>query len=114
EVGLAPGEVHAVAVFTGKKGVSGLVNTVELVGDADIARHIARRNGRLSPAMVETVLKAVLDYFPHVSAPAPVTLTIPEPVLESLPVELDIAELPSADEIQAQLLEALLAPPIEE
>src|SRR5690606_21608807 len=29
EVGLAPGEVHAVAVFTGKKGVSGLVNTVE-------------------------------------------------------------------------------------
>ncbi|AYF96915.1 nuclease-related domain-containing DEAD/DEAH box helicase [Protaetiibacter intestinalis] len=114
EVGLAPGEVHAVAVFTGKKGVSGAVNTVELVGDADIARHIARRIGRLSPAMVETVLKAVLDFFPHVSAPAPISLTIPEPVLESTPVELDIAELPSADEIQAQLLDAMLAPPIEE
>src|SRR5690606_10505048 len=84
------------------------------VGDADIARHIARRGQRLTPAMVEKVLKAVLDFFPHVSAPAPVALTIPEPVLESRPVELDIAELPSADEIQAQLLEALLAPPIEE
>lgn len=114
EVGLAPGEVHAVAVFTGKKGVSGAVNTVELVGDADIARHIARRSGRLTPAMVEKVLKAVLDFFPHVSSPAPVALTIPEPVLESRPVELDIAELPSADEVQAELLEALLAPPIEE
>jgi hypothetical protein len=114
EVGLAPGEVCAVAVFTGKKGISESVNTVELVGDADIARHIARRGQRLTPAMVEKVLKAVLDFFPHVSSPAPVTLTIPEPVLESRPVELDIAELPSADEIQAQLLEALLAPPIEE
>lgn len=114
EVGLAPGEVRAVAVFTGKKGISESVNTVEPVGDADIARHIARRGQRLTPAMVETVLKAVLDFFPHVSAPAPVALTIPEPVLESRPVELDIAELPSADEIQAQLLEALLAPPIEE
>lgn len=114
EVGLAPGEVHAVAVFTGKKGVNGVVNTVELVGDADIARHIARRNGRLTPAMVEKVLKAVLDFFPHVSAPAPLALTIPEPVLESTPVELDIAELPSADEVQAELLEAMLAPPIEE
>lgn len=114
EVGLAPGEVRAVAVFTGRKGISESVNTVELVGDADIARHIARRGQRLTPAMVETVLKAVLDLFPHVSAPAPVALTIPEPVLESRPVELDIAELPSADEIQAQLLEALLAPPIEE
>ncbi|HTN59759.1 MAG TPA: 3'-5' exonuclease [Protaetiibacter sp.] len=114
EVGLAPGEVRAVAVFTGKKGISESVNTVELVGDADIARHIARRGQRLTPAMVEKVLKAVLDFFPHVSAPAPVALTIPEPVLESRPVELDIAELPSADEIQAQLLEALLAPPIEE
>ncbi|GMA93059.1 nuclease-related domain-containing DEAD/DEAH box helicase [Homoserinibacter gongjuensis] len=114
EVGLAPGEVRAVAVFTGKKGISESVNTVELVGDADIARHIARRGQRLTPAMVEKVLKAVLDFFPHVSSPAPVALTIPEPVLESRPVELDIAELPSADEIQAQLLETLLAPPIEE
>ena len=114
EVGLAPGEVHAVAVFTGKKGVSGTVNTVDLVGDADIARYIARRNGRLTPAMVDTVHREVLDFFPHVSAPAPVALTIPEPVLESRQVELDIAELPSADEIRAELLDAMLAPPVEE
>ena len=114
DVGLAPGEVHAVAVFTGKKGVTGTVNTVELVGDADIARHIARRSGRLTSAMVDKVHRAVLDFFPHVSAPQPIALTIPEPVLESKPVELDIAELPSADEIQAELLEAMLAPPIEE
>lgn len=114
EVGLAPGEVHAVAVFTGRKGINASVNTVELVGDADIARHLAKRGQRLTSAMVETVLKAVLDHFPHVSAPAPIALTIPEPVLESRPLELDIAELPSADEIQAALLDALLAPPIEE
>ena len=114
DVGLAPGEVHAVAVFTGKKGVTGTVNTVELVGDADIARHIARRSGRLTSAMVDKVHRAVLDFFPHVTAPQPIALTIPEPVLESKPVELDIAELPSADEIQAELLEAMLAPPIEE
>lgn len=113
EVGLAPGEVHAVAVFTGRKGIKATVNTVELVGDADIARHLARRGQRLTSAMVETVLKAVLDFFPHVSAPAPLALTIPEPVMDS-PTELDIPELPSVEEIQAELLDALLAPPIEE
>jgi len=114
EVGLAPGEVRAVAVFTGKKGINATVNTVELVGDADIARHIARRGQRLTTAMVDKVHRAALDFFPPVSAPAPITATVPEPVLESRPVELEIAELPTAEEVQAELLEALLAPPIEE
>ncbi len=114
EVGLAPGEVRAVVVFAGKKNLRAEVGAVEVVGDADIARHILRRGQRLTTAQVDVVLRAASELLPVVGAPAPVNPSLPEPIVDTAPAELDIPELPSPQEVQAAVLDSMLAPPIED
>lgn len=111
--GLAPGEVHAIVAWAGKRNVSSEAAGVTIVGDADLARHIARYGPRLSDTAVDTVVAATLELFRPVSAPPPVNITISEPVV-SVPAELDIPELPSVREVQAAVLEGLLAETVEE
>jgi hypothetical protein len=111
DVGLAPGEVHAVVVFAGRKGINATVDTVEVVGEYDLVQHIARRGRRLSHASVDRVLAAALDYFPLVGAPAPVLPIVPEPVIAERD---DLIDLPSNDEVEDAILESLMAEPIEE
>src|SRR5690606_13391589 len=81
EVGLAPGEVHAVAVLAGRSGVDERVGPVHVMGDRDVLWQIARRGSRLGPRQVDAVLARCLEWFTHVGAPAPVSTTLPEPVL---------------------------------
>jgi hypothetical protein len=113
EIGLAPGEVRPVVVFAGHKGVSASVGGVEIVGEGDIVRHIARRGQRLTTSAVEQVLAAAIKHFPLIGAPAPIDVTLPEPIIGPEPA-LDLDHLPTESDIEAAILEGLLAPPIEE
>lgn len=125
EVGLAPGEVHAVIVLAGRRGIHERVGPLEIVGEHDIARHIARHS-RLTPQQVDTVLAHVLTVFPIAAAPAPVTARVPEPVLPApqhtvpppiQPRQHDAPHHPAPTlppDLQATLLEALVSAPVEE
>jgi len=81
EVGLAPGEVHAVAVLAGRSGVDERVGPVQVVGERDVLPQIARRGSRLGPRQVDLVLARCLEWFRQVGDPAPISTTLPEPVL---------------------------------
>ncbi len=81
EIGLAPGEVHAVAVLAGRAGVDERVGPVRVVGEKDVLRHVARPGARLGSQQVDAVLARCLEWFRHVGDPAPVSTTLPEPVL---------------------------------
>ncbi len=142
EIGLAPGEVHAVAVLAGRQGVEERVGPVRVVGERDVLGLVARRGARLAPAQVDRVLARCLDWFGQVGAPAPVSTTLPEPVLpaprvpDAAPVvvpalvpddaagePLDVpaprgpagvAPLHDDEEVRRTLLQGLLAAPVEE
>ena len=117
EVGLAPGEVHAVAVLAGRSGVDERVGPVRVLGERDVLRHIARRGSRLGTRQVDAVLARCLEWFRQVDDPAPVSTTLPEPVLPAPrgPVPVDEPEpLLSEDEVQRVMLEGLMAEPVEE
>jgi len=111
EIGLAPGEVHAVAVLAGMKGIKEMVGSVEVVGELDIVRHIASRGARLTSSQVDAVLSAALRHFPVLGAPPPVETSIPEPVLREAEIHVPLI---TDEEVQEALLEGILAAPIEE
>lgn len=113
EVGLAPGEVHAVVVLAGRVSVNESVGPVRVIGEKDVLRHIASYGTRLTPSQVDVVLSASLDLLPEVNAPAPISVTVPEPALprDDRPVQ---GSLLSEDEVQSALLDGMLASPIEE
>ncbi|MGO1318076.1 MAG: NERD domain-containing protein [Cellulomonadaceae bacterium] len=114
EIGLAPGEVHPVVVLAGRKGVSGQVGPVAVVGEGDVVRHIARNGTRLTSSQVDAVVARIIAYCPPVGAPAPVNTALPEPVLPEPPAEIEQGELLTASEVEAALLEGLMAAPVEE
>jgi len=113
EVGLAPGEVHVVAVLAGRSGVNELVGPVRVVGEKDALRYIAGHGNRLTASQVDAVLGAALALLPEVNAPAPVNVTLPEPALprDEAPVQ---DTLLTSEEVQSALLDGMLAAPIEE
>ncbi|CAN5161021.1 UvrD-helicase domain-containing protein [soil metagenome] len=111
EIGLAPGEVHAVAVLAGRKGIKAAVGTVDVVGEHDVLQHIARGGHRLTTSQVDLVLAAALKHFPVLGAPAPVSLALVEPVVADTPEPL---ELPTDDEINDAVMAGILAAPIED
>lgn len=126
EIGLAPGEVRPMIVFAGRKGIDELVGTVRVVGEKDALPFIARHGSRLSSAQVDIVLARALTFFPQVSAPAPVSAVVDEPVLPAPAVAaatvLALAPPPAASqsallseaEIQDALLDGIMANPIED
>jgi len=114
EVGLAPGEVHAVVVLAGRSGVKTRVGPVEIVGERDVLQHIASRGRRLTPSQVDTVLARAVALFPVVGAPAPVAPVVPEPVLPPPPPPPQQDSLLSEEEVREALLAGILASPIEE
>ena len=113
EIGLAPGEVHAVVALAGKARVNERIGPVAVLGEKDVLRHIAARGNRLTDAQVDAVLGRALALFPAVGAPAPVVAAVPEPVLPGPPAP-EQGELLTEDDIQSALLEGMLASPIEE
>jgi len=114
EVGLAPGEVRPVVVLAGRQGIDESIGPVRIVGERDVLKHIARYGTRLTPAQVDVVLTRAMLLFPVVGAPAPVNVAVPEPVLPAQPTTYEVDALISEEEVQAALLEGILASPIEE
>ncbi|NMR20252.1 nuclease-related domain-containing DEAD/DEAH box helicase [Cellulomonas fimi] len=114
EVGLAPGEVRPVVVLAGRHGINERVGPVRIVGEKDALRHIASHGTRLTPAQVDSVLARALSYFPQVGASPPVNVAVPEPLVPSPAGSFEQEALLSEDEVQAALLEGILASPIEE
>ncbi|MEO7006847.1 MAG: UvrD-helicase domain-containing protein [Terrimesophilobacter sp.] len=129
DIGLAPGEVRTLLVMVGHTGRLGEVGTVEVVGEEDVHRHLARRGKRLTTSQVEQVLALAMQYFPaYVGAQAEAAVPIvAEPVLSELPDTMqddgapggvnelgDIDELLSEADVHDVLTAADLAAPVED
>lgn len=114
EIGLAPGEVHALAVLAGRKDINKPVGAVQVVGEKDVLRVIAAKGNRLTGAQTDAVLARALTLFPEVNAPAPVVATVPEPVVPAPAREVTQDALLSAEEVNEALLAGIMAQPIEE
>lgn len=111
DIGVAPGEVHVVAVFTNRRGLKARINGVDIVGGDGALGHLIGRGDRIPPDKVSDVLRAVEDLFPiYAMRDVPTELTLPEPVI---PITRQEA-LISIEEIEGALLANILAKPIEE
>ncbi|MEO6505880.1 MAG: UvrD-helicase domain-containing protein [Terrimesophilobacter sp.] len=122
-IGLAPGEVRTLLVMVGHKGRLGEVGPVEVVGEEDVHRHLAKRGKRLTTSQVERVLVVAMQYFPayvgsQAEAAAPI---VAEPVLAELPDTLlddgalrGVDELLSEADVRDVLTAADLAAPVED
>jgi AAA domain/UvrD-like helicase C-terminal domain/Nuclease-related domain len=75
DIGLAPGEVHALVVLSGRSSIHARIGTVEMIGEAGAASYILERGLRFTEDQFKRVLSASLDYFPVVAAPMQRTLT---------------------------------------
>jgi superfamily I DNA/RNA helicase len=110
ELGLAPGEVHAMIAFTGDDVPRTQLFGVTLLGEAAAVTEIARL-GRRVPASRIGDVRALLEHlFPPLTT-GPVTIpsaAVPPPVLPP-----DGARL-SSDELQEALLDDLRRAPVEE
>ncbi len=111
EIGLPPGEVHAVVALAGQKKVHAEVASVDVVGVHDLIAHITKRGKRLSAVRVDALLAAVLAHFPVIDGdhPAPVQLIVPATVLPR-----DPEPLLNQQELENHLLDAVLDAPIED
>ena len=112
DIGLAPGEVHAVAVLAGRRGILERVGPVEIIGEHDAARHILKKGERLSPKQVDDVVRLLLDHFPTIRPITAIDITLPEPVISAAPPpELD--PFFTVEEVNSAVLEGILTEPIE-
>jgi len=113
ELGFAPGEVHALAAFTGKRGITARVSGVDIVCEPDVVSHIVRRGTRLSPTLVAAAAEVIDAHFPEYGFDSmPVELTIPDPVMAD--VEPHEATPLSEAEVRDALMNGILAQPIED
>ncbi|MES1169374.1 MAG: nuclease-related domain-containing protein, partial [Leifsonia sp.] len=125
EIGLAAGEVSAMAVFTNKVLPKVELFGITMLGEAAAVTEIARRGTRLTPEQVARVRTELDHLFPpmttgpiDVVAAAPDT-SLPEPVL---PADIQASSLPdfseldslSTQQIQDALMEGIRKAPIEE
>ena len=118
DLGLAPGEIHALVVLAGRSGIRARIGTVEMVGETDAARYILERGIRLSRKQVDDVLSVARDYFPIVGNPGQLQLSAEasEPADDEIDDEPDFDTIPlmSNAALMRQLDSALSAPPIED
>lgn len=111
DVGIAPGEVHVVAVFTNRKKLRARIGQVDIVGGDAALDHLIGRGDRLQPSTVKLALAALEELFPHYAMPErPTELTLPAPVVPITEQEALI----SLEEIESALWANILAKPIEE
>ncbi|WP_022902722.1 UvrD-helicase domain-containing protein, partial [Curtobacterium sp. B8] len=111
-VGLAPGEVHAVAALAGQREMHAHVASVDVLGVHDVIGHITKRGARLSAARVDEILAALLQYFPVIGAAADTEaqVIVPAPVLpRRQPPSVESMD----EELVDQLLDGVLEAPIE-
>ncbi|MCU1550118.1 MAG: helicase UvrD [Glaciihabitans sp.] len=113
ELGLAPGEVHALVVLAGRSGIKARIGTVEMVGETDAVRYILGRGMRLTYQQVDDVLAASLEYFPIVGTPVPEDLEYTEPGVTD-DADWDTIPFLTNTEVTRQIEANFKAPPIEE
>jgi hypothetical protein len=82
EVGIAPGEVHIVAVFMGRRNLKGRVGAVELIGENEAPGFFLGRGDRLSLDRV-AIARAALErlYRPYSVKDIATEPTLVEPVI---------------------------------
>lgn len=113
DIGLAPGEVHAVAALAGQKRMHARVASVDVIGTHDLIGHITKRGARLSASRVDEVLAAMLSHFPVIgdTIVPPPQIIVPAAVLPREPVPTITT---SEQELTDQLLDGVLEAPIED
>jgi AAA domain/Nuclease-related domain/UvrD-like helicase C-terminal domain len=74
DIGLAPGEVHALVVLAGSSRIHARIGTVEMIGETGAASYILQRGLRFTEEQFKKVLAASLDYFPVIATPMQRTL----------------------------------------
>ncbi|MFJ4220795.1 3'-5' exonuclease [Curtobacterium luteum] len=113
DIGLAPGEIHAVAALAGQKRMHARVASVDVIGTHDLVGHITKRGARLSASRVDEVLAAMLTHFPVIGedAATPPQIVVPAAVLPREPAPT-ITTLD--DDLTDQLLDGVLEAPIED
>ncbi|WP_022908563.1 nuclease-related domain-containing DEAD/DEAH box helicase [Curtobacterium sp. B18] len=119
DIGLAPGEVHAVAALAGQKRMHARVASVDVIGTHDLVGHITKRGARLSASRVDEILTAMLTHFPVIGEDA---ATPPQIVVPAAVIPRDLAPTPPPattiatldDELTDQLLDGVLEAPIED
>lgn len=111
EIGLPPGEVHAVVALASQRKVHAEVASGDVVGVNDLIAHITKRGRRLSATRVDHLLTAVLAYFPVIDGEqhAPPQVIVPATVLPR-----DPDPVVDTEELHDHLLDAVLDAPIEE
>lgn len=110
ELGLAPGEVHAMIAFTGRDVPREQLFGVTLLGEAAAVTEIARLGRRIPAARVGQVRALLEHLFPPLTT-GPVTIPSAAAPVAVLPP--DGAQL-SPEELQEALLDDLRRAPVEE
>jgi hypothetical protein len=115
DVGLAPGEVHTLAVFTNRRDLKATVRGVELMSEADVVTRILGAGRRLPESEIERVLMALMAACPPYAAsatPASVVISAPPRAAPEPPVSTDVPLL-TIEEVQDAAYAGLAAEPIE-
>jgi hypothetical protein len=119
DIGLAPGEVHALVVLSGRSTIHARIGTVEMIGENGAASYILERGLRFTEPQFKRVLAASLDYFPVVAAPMQRTLNAVPDLVELDPitgevVPHDTLPLVSSADLMSQVAAVVKAPALEE
>jgi hypothetical protein len=130
DIGLAPGEVHALVVLAGRASIRARIGTVEMVAESGAASYILERGLRFTEEQLKKVLAASLDYFPVVAAPKQrgITQLAPDDDAEVVDLHPENVDSPESDDevaafdtiplitsaaLMRQVAQVVKAPPLE-
>ena len=116
EVGLAPGEVHTLAVFTNRRDLTATVRGVELMSEAAVVERILSAGRRLPATEVERVLMALMSACPpHAASATPEAIIVSAPPVAAPPPPEPETDIPllTVEEVQQAAYAGLAAEPIE-
>ena len=119
DIGLAPGEVHALVVLAGRSNIRARIGTVEMAAETQAASYILERGLRFTEEQMNKVIAAALDYFPVVADPRQRGIAdAGSPAQPTEETTGDVVEytlpLVSSAALARQVAQVVKAPPLEE